>query len=149
MNAKTSKVNGGAGKPASAAEEHVRPIRVLLAEDQPDLLASARNLIGRLARLELAGVAESGTEAIRQVAALAPDLVLMDATLPQKNGFDAAQEIKAQPHPPRIIMLTLFNGPGYEFTAKAAGADGLISKSELGTRLPQKLRTLFPAATAA
>ena len=149
MNAKNIKVPSLNGSPVSTELDRPHPIRVLLAEDQPDLLQSAQNLIGRLSDLQLAGVARSGPEAIRQVEALAPDLVLMDATLPEKNGFDATQEIKSRPHPPRIIMLTLFNGPGYEYTARAAGADGLIPKTELSARLPQKLRALFPAAHAA
>ena len=149
MNAKNIKAPGGNSSPVASGLERHLPIRVLLAEDQPDLLQSARNLIGRLSDLQLAGVAQSGPEAIRQVEALSPDLVLMDATLPEKNGFDATQEIKSRPHPPRIIVLTLFNGPGYEYTAQAAGADGLIPKTELSARLPQKLRALFPAAHAA
>ena len=149
MNAKTSKLPGGNASSVPAQPDRHLPIRVLLAEDQPDLLQSAQYLIGRLSDLQLAGIALSGPEAIRQVEILAPDLVLMDATLPEKNGFDATQEIKSRPHPPRIIVLTLFNGPGYEYTAQAAGADGLIPKTELSARLPQKLRALFPAAHAA
>lgn len=146
--------NGSAPAEAASTDAMVHSVphkvRVLLVEDQTDLLQSAMNLLGHLPEIEVAGVARSGAEAIRDTEELKPDLVLMDASLPQMNGFDATQHIKHHvPNPPRIIVLTLFHGLGYEFTAQAAGADGLLAKPELGAKLPGMVSSLFQSTATA
>ena len=95
------------------------------------------------ARLFVAGRATSGREALEQVACLQPDLVLMDVALPDMNGLEATRHIKAQPDPPRVIILTLHDNPAYVTEAHVVGADDLVTKAELGVILLPAIRAIF------
>lgn len=118
------------------------PLRILLVDDNRRFLEAVRRFLARES-LEVVGHALSGAAALEQVAALQPDLVLMDMAMPHMDGLEAAWRIKATPNPPRIIMLTLHDNPAYAAKAKAMGADGFISKSEFGSQLIPLIQLLF------
>ena len=111
-------------------------MRVLLVDDNPEFLKAAERLLSRTPHLEVVGCAGSGEEAVDQTRALRPELVLMDWSLPEMSGLEATQRINAQPNPPRIFFLSLQDYPEYRLAAKEAGAEGFISKSEFGQKIP-------------
>ena len=111
-------------------------MRVLLADDNPEFLKAAERILSRTPHLEVVGYASSGGEAVDQTRALRPELVLMDWSLPEMSGLEATQRIKAQPNPPRVFILSLQDYPEYRLAAKEAGAEGFISKSEFGQKIP-------------
>ncbi len=117
-------------------------VRILLVDDNRRFLEAVRRFLAR-EPYEIVGQALTGAAALEQVAHLHPDLVLMDMAMPHMNGLEATQRIKAMPNPPRIIMLTLHDNPAYAAEAKAAGADGFVSKSEFGSQLIPVIQTLF------
>ncbi len=119
-------------------------IRILLVDDNRRFL----EVVGRFLKREsfdVVGLALSGTTALDQVRRLHPDLVLMDIALPHMNGLEATREIKRQPNPPRVIVLTMHDNSAYVAEARAVGADGFVAKSDFGLQLLPTIRTLFGA----
>jgi two-component system chemotaxis response regulator CheY len=125
------------------------PIRILLVDDSPAFLESARRFLTGDPLFEIAGQALSGDEAITQVARLQPDLVLMDIAMPGMNGLEATRRLKAQPHPPAVVILTLYDNPEYRTAAQAAHADAFVAKSDFGSQLPALIHELFSGRAAA
>jgi DNA-binding NarL/FixJ family response regulator len=119
-------------------------VRILLVDDSRQFLEAARRFLARES-LDVVGQALSGYEALEQVTRLHPDLVLMDIAMPQMNGLEATRHIKAQPDPPRVIVLTLHDNSAYAAEALTAGADGFIAKADFGVRLIPAIVALFAA----
>jgi DNA-binding NarL/FixJ family response regulator len=111
------------------------PIRVLAVDDSPDFLKVVVRLLSTAPAIQIVGQACSGYDALEKVAALHPDLVLMDVAMPEMNGLEATRSIKARPGAPRVIILTLHDNAEYRTAAKAAGADAFVAKWELNTAL--------------
>lgn len=118
-------------------------LRVLLVDDHPDFLDIASMFLGTDPGIEVIGQARSGTEAIRQVQRLQPQLVLMDVAMPDMNGLAATAHLKALPDPPRIIIVTSYDEEIYRIHARAVRADGFVCKQDIRTRLLPLIHTLF------
>lgn len=110
-------------------------MRILVVDDSVQFAAAVTRFLSTVLRLEVVGHARSGTEAIEQVAQLHPDVVLMDWMMPEMDGLEATRRIKRGSAPPQVIMLTLNDGAEYRRQAELAGADGFVSKGDLGTAL--------------
>ncbi|MBI3244298.1 MAG: response regulator transcription factor [Chloroflexi bacterium] len=121
----------------------MKPIRTLLVDDSREFLESIKQFLVGQHWLEIVGEAHSGGEALALVAALRPDLALIDLRMPGLNGLEAARCLKARPNSPRIIITTLYDNPEYRAAALAACADGFIAKSELGAQLLTLVERLF------
>ena len=113
---------------------------VLLAEDFEDARELYRDY------LEFSGftvkTASNGREAVQQAEALLPDLILMDASMPVLDGWQATKELKANPNTRHIPILALtahaFDDARQE--AKAVGCDGFVTKPCLPDDLVAKVR---------
>jgi len=110
-------------------------IRVLIVDDSPAFLAATSDFLKTDPRIEVVGFAQSGRDAVQQVAKLQPDLVLMDLVMPGINGLAATRLIKANIPAPRVIILSHHDDPVYRFQAEAVNADGFVTKSEINTGL--------------
>ncbi|NJP05112.1 MAG: response regulator transcription factor [Chloroflexaceae bacterium] len=108
-------------------------LRVMLVDDSSRFLSSAGRFLKADPRIHLIGRAFSGYEALEQIPHLAPDLVLMDLAMPGMSGLETTRVIKAQPQPPRVVILTSYDTPEYRTAAEQVGADGFMSKSDFGT----------------
>ena len=115
---------------AAPDHERMRQVKVLLVDDAAEFLASAVDFLARDPRVQLVGQALDGREGVRLAEALAPDIVLMDLSMPEMNGLDATRQIKRELTPPRVIIVTMHDGPEYRRRAAIAGADGFICKSD-------------------
>ena len=80
---------------------------------------------------EVVGQAEDGREAIRSVAQLLPDLILMDLSMPKMNGMEAIREIKLQYPETKILALTVHKAEEFVLAVLRAGADGYILKDAI------------------
>ena len=107
----------------------MRQVKILLVDDAAEFLASAGDFLARDPRVHLVGQALDGREGVRMVETLSPDIVLMDLIMPVMNGLDAARLIKRGLAPPRVILVTMHDGPEYRRRAELAGADGFICKT--------------------
>jgi len=107
-------------------------IRILLVDDQALVRAGFRMILDAEAEMEVVGEAADGREAIDQVRALLPDVVLMDIRMPELDGLEASRRILgdgvAGDEPPKILMLTTFDLDEYVYEALRAGASGFLLK---------------------
>ena len=124
-------------------------IKTLVVDDSPFMLKILAQILKQAANFDLVGTATNGCQALRQVAALSPDLVLMDVHLPCLNGIQATQYIKQCEHPPVVVIITSDTLPVTKAMAEKAGADGFLSKEEdLQHRLMNVLENLFGPSAA-
>ena len=104
------------------------PVRLLLADDHRMFRQGLRELLERKTGFEVVGEATTGREAIEQVRALRPDIVLLDIQMPELDGVAVAREL-AQSHPDvKIIMLTMYRQDQHLVDAIKAGARGYLLK---------------------
>jgi DNA-binding NarL/FixJ family response regulator len=103
-------------------------IRVLLVDDQQLIRAGLRMLCEDSPDLTVIGEAENGHDAIRLVARLAPDVVLMDLRMPGVDGITATARIIAAHPAARVLVLTTFDDDEHLYPALSAGAQGFLSK---------------------
>lgn len=120
-------------------------IRILLVDNNPQFLKAVRQLLADDAAFEIVGGTYSAAKGLELVARLHPDVVVMDLALPLMNGLEATRRIKAGPSAPLVIIVTLHDQETYRRTAEAAGADGFVSKWEVGAQLPELIRRLMQA----
>ena len=119
-------------------------IRVLLIDDNPEFLRSAHDFLALLPSLQVVGCALSGTDALRQISCLLPQLVLVDWAMPGLSGLETTRLIKAVPNAPLVVILTLYSSSPYRTAAQLAGADGILDKVDWYAQLPPLLQQLFP-----
>jgi len=106
-------------------------IRVLLVDDQALVRAGFRMILDSEPEMEVVGEASDGREAVDQVRALSPDVVLMDIRMPELDGLEAARRILSgapEDEAPKILMLTTFDLDEYVYEALRAGASGFLLK---------------------
>jgi CheY-like chemotaxis protein len=103
--------------------------RVLIVDDHAPFRAVARELLEE-AGYVVAGEAADGAEALAAVAAEAPDAVLLDVQLPDRDGFSVAQALKADGGPV-IVLVSSREAEEYGQRIAACGARGFIAKGQL------------------
>ncbi|MCQ4041899.1 response regulator [Streptantibioticus rubrisoli] len=104
--------------------------RVVLADDQVLVRAGFRALLDAQPDIEVVGEAADGEEALRQVARLMPDVVLMDIRMPTLDGLAATRRITGDPAlaDVKVVILTTFELDEYVFEAIRSGATGFLVK---------------------
>ena len=126
------------------ARSAARLIRAVIVDDSPSVLKALSMILEEETNVQLIGTATDGYHAVRRVAELAPDLVLMDLQLPGINGLEATRQIKARSQAPSVIMLTADDTPACRAAARAAGTDDFVGKQQMFTQLHAAIRKLFP-----
>ena len=119
-----------------------RPIRVLLADDQPLLRTGFRMVLGAEADIDIVGEAGDGAEAVELSRRLLPDVVLMDIRMPRMDGVAATKTIVDAQLPVHILILTTFDLDEYVVGALRAGAGGFLSKDVPADELITAIRTV-------
>lgn len=103
-------------------------VRVVLVDDQPLVRSGLRVLMADHPELEVVGEAATGAEAVRLVADLGPDVVVMDIRMPGMDGIEATRLITAGPATTRVLVLTTFDEDDHVYGALRAGASGFVVK---------------------
>ncbi|GLZ79115.1 DNA-binding response regulator [Actinorhabdospora filicis] len=119
-----------------------RPIRVLLADDQPLLRTGFRMVLGAEPDIDIVGEAGDGQEAVDLARRLLPDVVLMDIRMPRMDGVAATKTIVDASLPVHILILTTFDLDEYVVGALRAGAGGFLSKDVPADELITAIRTV-------
>lgn len=114
---------------ASAADS-AREYRVVIVDDQELVRNGFRLILSSYDTIKIVGEAADGSEAVRLVHELKPDVVLMDIRMPVMNGIEATAEITRDPRlaDTRVLVLTTFDIDEYVYDALAAGASGFMLK---------------------
>jgi two-component system nitrate/nitrite response regulator NarL len=111
------------------------PIRVLLADDHPMFLDGVAHSLSSEPEFEVVGRAASGEEAVALAQRLAPDVALLDITMPGMGGIAAAASIAASVPDVRIVMLTVSEDKDKLLAALKAGAHGYVLKGTAASEL--------------
>jgi DNA-binding NarL/FixJ family response regulator len=119
-----------------------RPVRLLLADDQPLLRTGFRMVLGSEPDLDIVGEAGDGAEAVDLARRLLPDVVLMDIRMPRMDGVAATRAIVAARLPVRVLILTTFDLDEYVVGALRAGASGFLAKDVPAEDLVTAIRTV-------
>lgn len=102
--------------------------KLLLVDDHAVVRSGLYMLLDGEPGVEIVGEAGTASEAINKVAALRPDVVLMDIGLPDMSGIDAAKEIKRLWPDVAVVALTIHEDQEYFFKMLEAGASGYVPK---------------------
>lgn len=114
-------------------------ITVLLADDHASVRAGLKLLLDSADDIDVVAEAGDGAVAVQQVAAIRPDVVLMDARMPGTDGIEATRQIVAASSTD-VLMLTTFDLDEVVFGALRAGASGFLLKSVEPARLIEAIR---------
>ncbi len=112
-----------------------KPIRVLIADDHLLFTEALEAILSGDQRIEVAGRARDGGEAVELTKTLDPDLVLMDVSMPVLDGIEATREIRAAGSDTAILMLTGSNSRADVDGAREAGASGYVTKDRIASEL--------------
>ncbi|WP_270408212.1 response regulator transcription factor [Brachybacterium paraconglomeratum] len=113
----------GTGRRGGAA-----PVRVLLVDDEALMRSGLRLMIDGARGIEVVGEAADGHVALEQVAALTPDVVLMDIRMPRMTGLEALAALRERGDQARVVMLTAFDTDEFLLEALRSGAAGFLLK---------------------
>ncbi|MGR4847364.1 response regulator [Streptomyces sp. LARHCF252] len=124
-------------------EAERKPARVVVVDDQTVVREGIVMLLGLLPGIEVVGAAGDGEEAVRLVAELAPDVVLMDLRMPRCDGVEATRRIRAQHPGTRVVVLTTYADDESLFPALAAGARGYLTKDADGDEIVRAVHSVL------
>ena len=103
-------------------------VKVLIVDDQKVVRDGLAMILGFLDGIAVVGTAVDGADAVRQVAALQPDVVLMDLHMPVLNGVEATTILSRDAPSSRVVVLTTYADDEWVFSALRAGAKGFLTK---------------------
>ena len=115
-------------------------VRVLVVDDQALMRDGLASLLGLEHGIAVAGTASNGEEAVQQVVALAPDVILMDVRMPVLDGVAATVQIRRDFPDTPILMLTTFDDDALVLAALHAGANGYLLKDLPPSDLARAIR---------
>ncbi|MGV9888602.1 response regulator transcription factor [Streptomyces sp. NPDC003395] len=117
--------------------------RVVVADDQTVVREGIVMLLGLLPGVEVVGAAGDGDEAVKLVAELDPDVVLMDLRMPRCDGVEATRRIRAQHPRTQVVVLTTFADDDSLFPALRAGARGYLTKDAGGDEIVRAVHSVL------
>jgi len=98
-----------------------RPLRTLIVDDEPLAIERLQILAARIPALHVVGTASDGAQALRLAEALAPDLLLLDMTMPEADGLTVARRLVMQAPRPAVIFITAHD----QFAVEAFDCDAV------------------------
>ena len=131
-------------------------ISILIADDHGLIRTGLRALLQEVTEISVVGEAEDGYAALRRIAELKPDIVLMDISLPGLSGIEVTRQVKDISPATRVLMLTVHEDEGMLRESIRAGAYGYILKRAADAELIQAIRVvsqghmyIYPSLTSA
>jgi two-component system, NarL family, nitrate/nitrite response regulator NarL len=124
------------------------PIRILLVDDQPAVRQGLRLHLSCEANLSIVGEASDGQQAVTLAEELAPDVVVLDISMPGMDGFETARRIR-DAGSAAIVMLSLRDDAASRARAMDVGADAFVSKNEATSELVQAIQRVSTRTAAA
>jgi two-component system response regulator NreC len=120
----------------------VSETRILLVDDHAMFRAGIKALLESEERLSVVGEASSGDEAVDQVRALKPEVVVMDLSMPGSNGLEATRRIAALGLDTRVLVLTVHAEEEYLVPVVEAGASGYLTKTSADRDLVEAIKVV-------
>ncbi len=122
----------------NSAQQSHEGLRVLVADDHP-ILRDGLKAILKEKNMEVVGEVSDGLQAINLCKQLAPDVAVVDVSMPLLNGIDAAREIRKVSPKTKIMILTMHTEERYVAAALRVGVSGYILKSKAASHLMQAI----------
>ena len=127
--------------------ENSGEVSVLIVDDQLPFRLAARAVLRRAEGFVLVGEASDGLEAIAQVEALVPDLVLMDINMPKLGGIEATRRILEAAPGTTVFLCSTYQQSDLPPEAETSGAAAYVNKEELAPGLLHDLWQARPASS--
>lgn len=122
-------------------------LRVLLADDHEIMREGLRALVDRQPDMETVGEADNGRAAVALAHELKPDVVVMDVSMPERNGLKATERLKKLCPEIKVLTLTRHADDSYLRQLLQAGACGYVLKQSASTQLISAIRTVASGGT--
>jgi DNA-binding response OmpR family regulator len=120
----------------------VKQLDVLIVDRSEDFMDAVSDWLTTDPMFRVVGAISRGREVVERIVREAPDLVLVDTTLADLNGFEVARSIKSLSDPPMVVLVAFHDSETARLAAHAAGADDLIAKSDVTSGLESVVGTL-------
>ncbi len=134
--AKTEKVSGLKQK-----------IKILIADDHPVVRRGLQSCLTRQDRVRIVGEAADGDEALEKALALTPDVVLMDISMPRRDGLAVTEALRKQAPQIKVLVLSVHSNKEFIFRIIQAGAHGYVSKEATPEQLLTAIEAVFAGET--
>jgi len=121
----------------------VSAIRTLLADDHALVRAGIRALLRDIADITIVAEADNGRDAVRLASELTPDLAILDISMKELNGIEAAAQMKAQSPGTRVLILSMHTTEDFVRRALKAGAAGYIVKDSAPLELTMAIEAVM------
>jgi len=121
----------------------MQKIRVLVVDDHTIVRDGICALLALSGDIEVVGEAANGSEALKKVEELQPNVVLMDIAMPIMGGLEATRRIRREFPRAQVLVLTQYDDKEYVFPVIEAGASGFISKVAASSELAQGIRSVY------
>lgn len=118
----------------------MKQIRVLLIEDHFLARMALQSVLADHAQIRIVGEASDGDQGVGLYRSLLPDVVLLDLRLPRMSGFDVITQLRKEPRPARIVVLSNYMGSEDVYRAIQSGAIGYLTKDVSGEELITAIR---------
>ena len=119
-------------------------MRILIADDHHMVRRGVGDLLSKEAGWEICGEATDAAQAIQKASELNPDLVVLDISMPDGSGLEAARRIRQEIPHVRILMMSHHDATQFVQSALESGADGCIDKARLALDLVAMIKSLQP-----
>jgi DNA-binding NarL/FixJ family response regulator len=126
----------------SARDPAARAIRVLIADDHTVVREGVRQVLLSDTGFEVVGEAANGADAVELTARLRPDVVVLDLSMPELSGLEAAARIRSADPNARILVLSIHDHEEYVLQSVRAGAQGYLRKDSSPAELRGAIRAL-------
>ncbi len=119
-------------------------IRIIMADDNPEICSYFSDLLSRQEDMELVGTASSGAEAVQLARRLQPDIVLMDIQMESRTaGITASRQILSELPDTKVIILTILEDDELLFQAYCAGVIDYIIKTDAANQILTSIRNAY------
>jgi DNA-binding NarL/FixJ family response regulator len=137
---KTSRLKGSRKKPVPPPRKSMSRLRILIADDDELSRQDVRRIVERT--LDICGEAVTGREAVEKALKLKPNVVVLNASLPDINVLEATRQIRHALPGTEVLLIAKPQSEELFAEAVAAGVRGVVLKRDLGTLLPKALQKL-------
>ena len=118
------------------------PFTVILADDHMMFRLGIKKILEEIEDIRIIGEASDGHELLRLLNKFSPHMVILDISMPNIRGIEAAHEIKMRYPGIKVIILTMHNNMDYLRHSMAVGAEAFVLKQDAGTDLFDAIKTV-------